>query len=225
MHPPGAAGTRRSQQGTTRAGSRNCGAARLTCGLLLAAVLLDGCQGAGPEAVGTTGPQAFANEPFPVRLVNPGRFSPAFRPTRVANTTGLEPGAILIDTAARQLYLVESDRSAMRYGIAVGAAGNAWKGDATVGRKAEWPAWYPTDEMKSIAPGIPPRIAPGADNPLGARALYLYQGGRDTLYRIHGTTEPWTIGTQASSGCIRMFNEDVIALYDKVRVGAPVIVR
>ncbi|MGO4835459.1 L,D-transpeptidase, partial [Rhizobiaceae sp. 2RAB30] len=128
-------------------------------------------------------------------------------------------------TSARHLYLVESNEKAMRYGIAVGTAGYAWKGNATVGRKATWPAWYPTDEMRAASPGMPARIPPGADNPLGARALYLYQNGRDTLYRIHGTSEPWTIGTQASSGCIRMFNEDVIALYAKVSVGAKVVVR
>ena len=168
---------------------------------------------------------AFRNEPFPVRLVNRKRFDAAYRPVEVPNTTGEPAGTIVIDTASKHLYLVGSKDKAMRYGIAVGTAGYAWKGTATVGRKSPWPAWYPTDEMKGVYPGIPARIPPGADNPLGARALYLYQGGQDTLYRIHGTSEPWTIGTQASSGCIRMFNEDVIALYDKVPVGTRVVVR
>ena len=164
-------------------------------------------------------------EPFPVRRVNRERFEPTLRPTIVANVTGQEPGSILIDTAGRHLYLSRSRDQALRYGIAVGTSGYAWKGSATVGRMARWPAWYPTDEMRRDAPGIPARIPPGDDNPLGARALYLYRNGRDTLYRIHGTSEPWTIGTQASSGCIRMFNEDVIALYDQVHVGMKVVVR
>lgn len=167
----------------------------------------------------------FSAEPFPVRLVNRKRFDSAFVPTRLPNTTTDPAGTIIVDTGAKHLYFVESRDEVRRYGIAVGAAGHAWKGSAIVGRKASWPAWYPTDEMKQSAPGIPARIPPGDDNPLGARALYLYSAGQDTLYRIHGTSEPWTIGTEASSGCIRMFNEDVIALYDKVRVGARVIVR
>lgn len=167
----------------------------------------------------------YSGEPFPVRLVNRDRFDAIFRPTVVADTSGEAPGTIIIDTRARHLYLVRDNRQALRFGIAVGEAGRAWHGTATVGRKATWPAWYPTDEMRRSVPGFPTRIAPGEANPLGARALYLYQGGRDTLYRIHGTSEPWTIGTEASSGCIRMLNEDVIALYDQVRVGARVIVR
>ncbi len=183
------------------------------------------CQPPPPQSLQSQQVMAFPNEPFPVRLVNRKRFSAAYRPREVPNTTGEGQGTIVIDTTAKHLYLVESKDKAMRYGIAVGAAGYAWNGTATVGRKSPWPAWYPTDEMKGIYPGIPARIPPGADNPLGARALYLYQDGRDTLYRIHGTSEPWTIGTQASSGCIRMFNEDVIALYDKVPVGAKVVVR
>ncbi len=137
----------------------------------------------------------------------------------------MPPGAVVVDTSNRHLYLVESATTAMRYGIAVGKAGYSWKGRAYVGRKAVWPAWYPTDDMKVASPGIPAHIPPGADNPLGARALYLYSGGKDTLIRIHGTSEPWTIGTEASSGCIRMFNEDVIELFAKVNVGTPVVVR
>ncbi len=137
----------------------------------------------------------------------------------------MPPGAVVVDTSNRHLYLVESATTAMRYGIAVGKAGYSWKGLASVGRKTAWPAWYPTDDMKVASPGIPARIPPGPDNPLGARALYLYSGGKDTLIRIHGTSEPWTIGTEASSGCIRMLNEDVIELFAKVNVGTPVVVR
>lgn len=189
-----------------------------------AALALAGCNTTAQQS--TSPPAAaFPNELFPVRLVNRKRFDPAFQPTKVPNTTAAASGTIVVDTGAKHLYWVEGKDEALRYGIAVGAAGHSWKGTALIGRKAIWPAWYPTDEMKKTAPGIPSRIPPGDDNPLGARALYLYQGGQDTLYRIHGTSEPWTIGTEASSGCIRMFNEDVIALYDKVRIGAKVVVR
>jgi lipoprotein-anchoring transpeptidase ErfK/SrfK len=168
---------------------------------------------------------AYASEPFPVRVVNRARFDKRLRPTRVLNTMGEPTGTIIVDTNQKLLYFVESDTHAMRYGVAVGGAGRAWSGIATVGRKAEWPAWHPTDDMRATAPDIPRRIAPGPGNPLGARALYLYANGTDTLYRIHGTSEPWTIGTEASSGCIRMFNEDIIDLFAKVGVGSTVIVR
>ena len=188
------------------------------------ALALAGCATPQPPQQSAEQPAAFANEAFPVRRINRDHFDAAFLPAEVDNTTSERPGTIVVDTRAKQLYLVENNGKALRYGIAVGAAGHAWKGQAVVGRKAKWPAWYPTDDMKQTAPGIPARIPPGDDNPLGARALYLYQNGRDTLYRIHGTSEPWTIGTEASSGCIRMFNEDVIALFDHVPVWAKVVV-
>ncbi len=148
-----------------------------------------------------------------------------FRPADVAAPTGYEPGTILIDTKQKLLYHVEANGRARRYGIAVGASGYGWHGTAVVGRKAKWPAWYPTDDMHQQTPSLPKRIEPGLHNPLGARALYLYQDGKDTLYRIHGTSEPWTIGTNASSGCIRMFNEDVIELYDRVKPNVRVVVQ
>jgi lipoprotein-anchoring transpeptidase ErfK/SrfK len=168
---------------------------------------------------------AYAGEPYPVQIVDRSKFDARFLPTTVPAPIADAPGTILIDTTNRFLYLLEAGGTARRYGIAVGAAGHAWSGVARVGRKATWPAWYPTDEMRGGAPGLPARIEPGPRNPLGARALYLYQDGRDTLYRIHGTSEPWTIGTEASSGCIRMLNEDVIDLYGRVKLGAKVIVR
>jgi lipoprotein-anchoring transpeptidase ErfK/SrfK len=193
----------------------------LSCNAM--ALSLASC-GAPRDAPPASQAQPFADERFPVRLVNRAQFDPAFQPARVPNLTAEKPGTIIIDTANKHLYLIESTSEALRYGIAVGAAGRSWKGQANVARKAKWPAWHPTDEMKQTAPGIPARIPPGDDNPLGARALYLYQNHRDTLYRIHGTSEPWTIGTEASSGCIRMFNEDIITLYDKVEVGTKVVV-
>lgn len=167
---------------------------------------------------------AYASEPFPVRLINRSKFDKRFVPTDVANTTGEPAGTIVIDTANNFLYWIETPQTARRYGIAVGAAGQDWHGVAAIERKAKWPAWYPTDDMHARSPGLPGRIEPGPQNPLGARALYLYANGKDTLYRIHGTSEPWTIGTKASSGCIRMLNEDVIDLFDKAPVGTKVIV-
>ncbi len=167
---------------------------------------------------------AYAGEQFPVRLVDRSKFDKSYWPKDVVNETGLPAGTILIDTESNFLYLVKSDAVARRYRIAVGAAGKAWKGEAVVARKSKWPVWHPTDNMHAEAPGLPQRIEPGPHNPLGARALYLYRDGRDTLYRIHGTSEPWTIGTKASSGCIRLFNEDVIELFDQVPEGTRVIV-
>lgn len=167
----------------------------------------------------------YADEPYKVLIVDRTKFDDRFQPTVVPAPVAEAPGTILVDTASRLLYLIEPGGKARRYGIAVGAAGHRWSGVAKVGRKAPWPAWYPTDEMRTEAPELPQRIEPGSHNPLGARALYLYEDGRDTLYRIHGTSEPWTIGTEASSGCIRMLNEDVIDLYGRVALGAKVIVR
>jgi lipoprotein-anchoring transpeptidase ErfK/SrfK len=190
--------------------------------LLIAAIALGGC--ATLPAVASA-QSVYADEPFPVRLVNRARFDERFRPAHVPNTTGEAPGTIVVDTRSRLLYFVETKDEALRYGIAVGATGDGWRGTAIVGRKQTWPAWYPTERMRKQAPGIPRAIPPGADNPLGARALYLYRNGRDTLIRIHGTAAPWTIGTDASSGCFRMINEDVIELYEKVNVGTRVVVR
>lgn len=167
----------------------------------------------------------YSDEAFPIRPVDRRRFADAYLPKRIRMATGEQPGTIIVATNALQLIHVEDAHTVMRYGVAVGASGHAWKGTAVIGRKAKWPAWHPTDDMHAQTPGLPKRIEPGPTNPLGARALYLYIDGRDTLYRIHGTSEPWTIGTQASSGCIRMVNEDIIDLYERTKVGAAVIVR
>jgi lipoprotein-anchoring transpeptidase ErfK/SrfK len=146
----------------------------------------------------------------------------------VAYTGREEPGTIVVDTDARYLYLVREDGRAIRYGIGVGNEGMAWSGRARVGRKANWPRWTPTPDMIRREPERNARwaggMAGGLQNPLGARALYLYDNGRDTLYRIHGTSEPWSIGQAVSSGCIRMFNHDIIDLYNRVPVGSPVVV-
>lgn len=130
------------------------------------------------------------------------------------------PGTIVIDTNARFLYLVEGHGKARRYGVGVGRPGFEWAGIHTVTRKAEWPDWHPPAEMRKRQPYLPTQMAGGPSNPLGARALYL----GSSLYRIHGSNEPWTIGQAVSSGCIRMRNEDVIDLYARVGVGTKVVV-
>ena len=152
---------------------------------------------------------------------------PQFRRQRVRYEAGGAPGSILVDTSQRFLYYVEPDGWATRYGVGVGEEGLSLKGAATIGRKAVWPSWTPTASMMRRKPylvqyagGVPG----GPKNPLGARALYLYRGGRDTMFRLHGTNEPWTIGTAVSSGCIRLLNEDVIHLYERTPVGTPVLV-
>src|ERR1700730_7032059 len=134
------------------------------------------------------------------------------------------PGTILVDTDARYLYYVLPGGNAIRYGVAVGEEAMAFSGVATVGRLAEWPDWIPTPEIQARLGPYPARIRGGPANPLGARALYLYAGNKDTLYRIHGTNQPEYIGQAISSGCIRMINEDVIDLFDRVRPGATVVV-
>jgi lipoprotein-anchoring transpeptidase ErfK/SrfK len=135
-----------------------------------------------------------------------------------------QPGTILVDTDARYLYYVLPDGKAIRYGVAVGEEAMAFSGVARVGRMAEWPDWIPTAEIQARLGPYPSRVPGGPANPLGARALYLYAGNKDTLYRIHGTNQPEYIGQAISSGCIRMRNEDVIDLYDRVKPGSTVVV-
>ncbi len=134
------------------------------------------------------------------------------------------PGTILVDTDARYLYYVLPGGKAIRYGVAVGEEAMAFSGVATVGRKAEWPDWIPTPEIQARLGPYPSRVPGGPANPLGARAIYLYAGDKDTLYRIHGTNQPEYIGQAISSGCFRMINEDVIDLVNRVKPGAIVVV-
>ena len=134
------------------------------------------------------------------------------------------PGTILVDTDARYLYYVLPGGKAIRYGVAVGEEAMAFSGVAEVGRMAEWPDWIPTPEIQARLGPYPARVPGGPANPLGARALYLYEGNKDTLYRIHGTNQPEYIGQAISSGCIRMTNEDVIDLFGRVKQGATVVV-
>ena len=158
-----------------------------------------------------------------------GKFKvkPAFEPQTVA-FSGYKPGQVVIDTAARFLYLVESPTTARRYAIAVGREGLEFKGRATVGDKQEWPRWFPTADMQKREPAKYGRYKDGMNgglsNPLGARAIYLYQGKTDTHIRIHGTTQPESIGTNASNGCFRMVNDHVMELYRLMPMGTEVIV-
>jgi lipoprotein-anchoring transpeptidase ErfK/SrfK len=162
------------------------------------------------------------DRPFEIPVVDPERIPPAYRRQRVAYSGPGHPGTISIDTSGRFLYLVQQGRTALRYGIGVGRRGFAWSGTAHVKRKAKWPSWTPPREMLRRRPDLPDFMEGGIDNPLGARALYLFQGERDTLFRIHGTNEPGTIGQAVSSGCIRLLNEDIYDLYNRVPVGTVV---
>ena len=148
----------------------------------------------------------------------------------VPDPTGQRPGTIVVDTTGHHLYLVREGGQAIRYGVGLGRAGFEWSGNALVQWKQKWPKWTPPDEMIARQPELKQYSAEnggmpgGLKNPLGARALYLFQGNVDTLYRIHGTTEPWTIGKAVSNGCIRMVNEHVEDLYERVPVWALVVV-
>lgn len=165
------------------------------------------------------------DEPFDIEIIDLRNIPPEYR-RQVVPFTGREPpGKLVVDTQKRFLYDVIAPDRAVRYGISVGRNGAMWSGEAIVGRKAKWPTWTPTANMRKRNPNLPVQQAGGPRNPLGARALYLYQNGRDTLYRIHGTNEPWSIGKAASSGCIRMLNEDVFELYGSVQLGTRVVVR
>ncbi len=179
-------------------------------------------------------PYEYDRDPYGSRNSSYG-YDPVVRPelregtnmttrVEVENPTRQPAGTVVIDTSSRHLYLVEPNGRAMQYGIGVGRQGFAWHGTAAVKRKAEWPGWTPPGDMLKRRPDLPLHMEGGIENPLGARALYLYQGNRDTMFRIHGTNEPDTIGQAVSSGCIRMMNADVIDLYQRVPIGTKVVV-
>jgi len=179
-------------------------------------MVLGGCAGSGLPLLVSRGPD------------------PAFARTIVAYPTREPAGTIVIDPSSHFLYVVQRDSKAIRYGVGVGAEGFLWSGHATIDHKQEWPDWYPPAEMMARKPELRQHMVEmrggglgmkgGPENPLGARAMYLYFGGKDTLYRIHGTNEPWTIGTNISSGCIRLTNDDVVDLYKRTPVGTKVVV-
>jgi lipoprotein-anchoring transpeptidase ErfK/SrfK len=191
----------------------------------LSGLLLAGCM-----QTGTLAPASEAN--FTARdraqLANPPYQRVAISTTYQRQIVQFDrresPGSVVVDTHGPYVYYVMPGGKAIRYGATVGEAGQAWSGVATVGRKEEWPGWTPTaDEKRRLGP-LPSYVEGGARNPMGARGLYLYAGGKDTLYRIHGTNQPEYIGRAISSGCIRMTNEDVIDLYGRVKIGATVVV-
>ncbi|MGZ2375181.1 lipoprotein-anchoring transpeptidase ErfK/SrfK [Sinorhizobium medicae] len=163
-----------------------------------------------------------------IQVAQPKKPPQRYWRTKVRFRTDEAPGTIIVDTNSKYLYYIDCRNRATRYGIGVGRDGFGWSGVVKVGRKAEWPSWTPPAEMR-VRERAKGRILPitqpgGIDNPLGARALYLYKGGRDTIFRIHGTNQPWTIGQNMSSGCIRMMNEDVEHLYERAGIGTKVIV-
>jgi lipoprotein-anchoring transpeptidase ErfK/SrfK len=162
---------------------------------------------------------------YEIPKVDRSLLDPDLAPTEVEYHGGERPGTIVVDIDEKRLYHVLPGGRAKRYGIAVGRQGYSLRGSGTIGRKATWPSWTPTANMVRMRPSMVRHAGPGLANPLGSRALYLYQGNRDTMFRIHGTNEPWSIGTSVSSGCIRMLNEDVLDLYDSVQVGSAVIVK
>jgi lipoprotein-anchoring transpeptidase ErfK/SrfK len=172
-------------------------------------------------------PAVEGEEPYAISWGDTKKVARRFRRQRVGYRGKEPPGTIIVDTASKYLYLVEPGAKAMRYGIGVGRQGFSWSGRAVIRRKAKWPRWTPPAEMvarDSYAAEWADGMPGGPTNPLGARALYLFQGGVDTLYRIHGTYQPGSIGRAVSSGCIRLLNADVVDLYERVRIGAEVVV-
>jgi lipoprotein-anchoring transpeptidase ErfK/SrfK len=196
-----------------------------TVALLSLTLLLGGCvahsavEPASQAAMKPRDKQLLANPPYA-----PATIPEAYQRHIVGYHRRELAGTIVVDTDARYLYYVLPEGRAIRYGVTVGEDALAWSGVAKVGRKEEWPAWVPTKEIHQRIEGLPKFVEGGPKNPLGARGLYLFDGNKDTLFRIHGTNQPELIGEAISSGCIRMTNEDVIELYDKVKVGTPVVV-
>lgn len=205
--------------------------------LVLVAVALSACvtdnrkKTAAATAVQKSGLRAdyaaVAGERFPVPAVDTTRIDPKYLRQIVDYRTAEQPGTIIVDTSAKFLYLVREGGRAIRYGIGVGREGFSWAGRARVGWKRAWPTWTPPADMIAREPELEKYrngMQPGLDNPLGARALYIFEGNRDTLYRVHGTNEPESIGKAVSSGCIRLLNQDIIDLYDRVPVDAKIVV-
>lgn len=213
--------------------------ARSRAALLAFLLVLQGCVAEDMAAVTTPPPPtAEATDPafYAARAdgnrmlsaIDVAAFHPALLRNRVPFETKEAPGTIVIDTKGPFLYLVEPDGMALRYGISIGKEGFGWTGDGRIAREARWPTWTPPPEMIARDPSLArwkDGMPGGPSNPLGARALYIYFGDRDSGYRIHGTNAPGSIGRAASSGCFRMLNQDVVDLYDRVPRGARVIVR
>jgi len=170
---------------------------------------------------------ALPNERFPLPAARIELVESRYWRQTVDDPTGERPGTVVVDTANRFLYLVGEGGKAMRYGVGIGRDGFAWSGRATIAYKREWPRWTPPAEMIVRQPELEPYrngMEPGLENPLGARALYIFQGGRDTLYRLHGNPDERSIGKAVSSGCVRLLQQDVIDLHARVPSGSPILV-
>ena len=171
---------------------------------------------------------ALADERFPVPAARIDRLAPRYYRQVVADPTGERPGTVVVDTPNRYLYWMMEGGSAMRYGVGIGRDGFTWGGRGTIAYKRAWPRWTPPAEMIGRQPELEiyrHGMEPSLENPLGARALYIFKDGRDTLYRLHGTTDVATIGKAVSSGCVRLLSQDVIDLYERVPSGSPIVVR
>lgn len=210
----------------------------------VAAAGLAGCSSTTRETVDTRATQllaarraegallyaAKADEQFPLPAIPSDKIDPKYYRQMVADPTGEAPGTLVVDTGSHFLYFTYPDGQAMRYGVGLGRAGFAWAGRGKIQYKRQWPKWTPPEEMIARQPELAKYSAdnggmpPGLDNPLGARALYIFQGKEDTLYRIHGSPEWWTIGKSVSSGCVRMINQDVIDLFNRVPDGTTIVV-
>ena len=210
----------------------------------IGAIAVSGCVSTEPPPVLATLPEplpaptpvvppmyyAMPNERFPIPEVDITQLPPQFWRTEVDYPTNEKPGTLVVDTPGKYLYHVKADGRAMRYGIGVGREGFAWAGQAIMAYRREWPRWTPPDSMVSRQPELEPYsianggMPPGLKNPLGARALYIHEDGKVTLYRIHGTPVAFSIGKAVSSGCIRLINQDVIHLHDEVRDGSRMVV-
>ncbi len=202
----------------------------LVAAALLAAVGLSGCQPIDTIGLGAPDTKLTQRDKAMLALAPPEEWSIPIDRRHISDPTGEAPGTVVVDTTAHNLYYVLPGKHAIQYKVATGAEAYGWTGRASVGHMAEWPQWMPTDSIMTRWPEFKVYrqhgpLAGAYDNPLGARALYLYQGNHDTLYRIHGTNEPSEIGQAVSSGCIRMRDLDVIDLYSRVRVGTPVVVK
>lgn len=197
----------------------------ITCGILASAALT-GCTTTGPSA-GAANYSMVTDAGYTIPPIPYEKIQPQYRRQVVSYPSAEKPGTLVVDTKQKFLYYTLEDGKAVRYGIGVGRDGFRWSGAAYIGQKREWPVWTPPRPMIKRQPQLAKYaggMKPGLTNPLGARALYLYKNGRDSLYRLHGTPEWWTIGTNVSSGCIRLMNHDIMDLYNRAEVGSKVVV-
>ncbi|MGV3652010.1 MAG: L,D-transpeptidase [Devosia sp.] len=191
----------------------------------IAAVPVDPRASIPPEVLAMY--RAMPEEQFPIPAARIELVDPIYWRQEVADPTGERPGTVVVDTANRFLYHVAEGGRAMRYGVGIGRDGFSWSGRARIAYKRKWPTWTPPAEMIAREPYLEPYrrgMPPGIENPLGARALYIFEGNRDTIYRLHGNPDERSIGQAVSSGCVRLLNQDVIDLYNRVKDGSPILV-